>query len=288
MIMTVLPVSKNGSGKLGCRDNYRPFFAGFVLLLLSCFLSVAVSAQTQPVFKVVTNFAGCGGFVTHVFIDVDTKGNQVAGAGFSINFDPTKLTNPVVTLGADAQAAGFTNLGTPPSSASLNFNNVAAGQIGIILDGPPLPTTAGDKRVLVIRFDVAAGAAPGLTPISFGGTPTVRSVTDPQGNLYQPFTSQDGNVMIGGTACNTASDVSIEGRVLTPDGSGLRSAQVILTDSKGVRRSVNTSSLGYYQLDDVRSGETYIIEVTSRRFRFSSRTLTVSDSLTNVDFVGME
>ena len=86
----------------------------------------------------------------------------------------------------------------------------------------------------------------------------------------------------------TAADGIVSGRVLTPEGAGLRGARVTMIDSRGVARVVTTSSLGYYQFDEVETGETYIIGVASRRYRFASKPITISDSLTEVDFVGIE
>ncbi len=80
----------------------------------------------------------------------------------------------------------------------------------------------------------------------------------------------------------------VSGRVLTPDGSGLRNAAVTLTDSQGVVRTATTSSFGFYAFDDVTAGSTYTIAVSSRRYRYASRSLQVNGSLTNVDFVGLE
>jgi hypothetical protein len=85
-----------------------------------------------------------------------------------------------------------------------------------------------------------------------------------------------------------AASVSVSGRVTTPDGRGLRNTTVSLTDSPGVVRTVTTSSFGYYAFDNVRSGENYVVEVTSRSYRFASRTIQVNDNLVDVDFVGLE
>ena len=81
---------------------------------------------------------------------------------------------------------------------------------------------------------------------------------------------------------------SMSGRVTTPSGSGLRNAIVSLTDSNQVTRTVTTSAFGFYTFDQVQVGETYTVNVTSKRYRFSPRQLTVSGQLTNVDFVGQE
>ncbi len=82
--------------------------------------------------------------------------------------------------------------------------------------------------------------------------------------------------------------VTVGGRVSTPTGLGLRNAVVAITDSQGVRRTATTSSFGVYSFDNVQTGGTYIIGVSSKRYRFASRNLLVNDNLTNVDFVGLE
>ena len=235
--------------------------------------------------KVVTLGPGCGGFVGHVIIDLDSEGNEAA-LGFSLNFDPAILSNPHVDLSAYSVSRGFI--------LSVNENNVANGQIGILIDtgGSGIEASPPDRRVVHVAFDVASGSPEGPSPVTFAPNTvplpaTLRSTSDAAGNLL-PTVYQDGSLMIGGSGCTTSAGVSVGGRVMNPDGGGLRSVQVVLTDSKGVRRSVTTSSLGYYQLDNVKAGETYVIAASSRRYRFNSRVLQVADSLTNVDFVGLE
>lgn len=85
-----------------------------------------------------------------------------------------------------------------------------------------------------------------------------------------------------------AIQVSVSGRVTTPSGLGLRNAVVSLIDSNGVRRTATTSSFGIYSFNMVRSGETYTLTVSSKRYRFSPQTPTVTDTVTNVDFTGLE
>lgn len=81
---------------------------------------------------------------------------------------------------------------------------------------------------------------------------------------------------------------SISGRLTTPSGGGLRGATVILGGPGGVSRRVTSSSLGFYQFDDIDAGHTYSISVISKRFRFTPRELQVSGNLADIDFVGVE
>jgi hypothetical protein len=83
----------------------------------------------------------------------------------------------------------------------------------------------------------------------------------------------------------TAANVSVSGRVTTANDNGVRNAIVVLTNSQGESKSTRTGTFGYYRFDEVQAGETYVISVNSKLFQFSPRTISVSDELTDVDFV---
>lgn len=83
----------------------------------------------------------------------------------------------------------------------------------------------------------------------------------------------------------SAANVSVAGRVLTADGRGVRNAIVSLTDSNGNTLTARTTSFGYYHFDDVLSGGTYVISVTSKRYQFAPRSITVADNVTDFDLI---
>ncbi len=119
--------------------------------------------------------------------------------------------------------------------------------------------------------------------MTFGNTPTAQSVSNAQGALLAT-TYQNGNVQIG----STAAGVLLSGRVTTPDGRGVRNATVTLRDADGLTKNVTTSSFGFYTFDNVASGQSYVVGVSNKRYRFASRVVHVTDSLSDIDFVGME
>jgi len=96
---------------------------------------------------------------------------------------------------------------------------------------------------------------------------------------------ETGSYSIALTTANVRSVVS--GRVLNPSGQAVRNAVVTLTDPFGLQRRATTSSFGVYTFNDV-PVDSYVVGVTSKRYRFTPRSLIVTGNLTGIDFVGLE
>lgn len=84
----------------------------------------------------------------------------------------------------------------------------------------------------------------------------------------------------------TAAIVSITGRATTPDGNGIRGVRLVLISPNGVIRSVITSTLGYYAFDGVEVGQTYVLEISSRKYVFANptRIFLLQDHVSGMDF----
>ncbi len=154
---------------------------------------------------------------------------------------------------------------------------------GIIL--LPLLAVAQSGGTFVIQKSVIAGGGGSGS----GGTFTMNGTI---GQSFAGTTSSGGTFDLGGGfwggGAAPAADVTVSGRVLTPDGRGLRNAVVSLIDSLGVRRTATTSSFGLYSFASVRAGDIYIITVTSKRYRFTPRIMPINSSIANLDFFGLE
>jgi len=85
----------------------------------------------------------------------------------------------------------------------------------------------------------------------------------------------------------TAAGVTVEGRVATADGRGIRNARVTMTAPDGTSRAVVTGSFGYFRFADVSAGDIYIFSVSAKRFTFAAPTqvLTVVDNVAGLSFV---
>lgn len=86
----------------------------------------------------------------------------------------------------------------------------------------------------------------------------------------------------------TAAGASIAGRVMLSDGSGIRNAAISITGNSLTQpRIAKTSAFGYFSIDGLAAGETYVVTVNSKRYTFSapSRIVTLTDNIGDVDFV---
>lgn len=218
---------------------------------------------------------GAQGSQVVVSIELDSQGDETS-ASFSLNFDPTILTNPVVALGSGVPAG--TNLG-------VNSNQVATGRLGILVDSTSTYAISPPNRQMVtVTFSIPSGAPLGATPITFVTNPTPLSVSSAMGALL-PTVYQVGTVTV---IEPTVQFVTVGGRVTTPAGQNLRNAIVNLIDSTGARRVATTSSFGLYSFSNVATGQTYTFTITSKRYRFTPRVIDVNGAISNLDFVGLE
>ncbi|MFZ1491253.1 MAG: carboxypeptidase regulatory-like domain-containing protein [Ilumatobacteraceae bacterium] len=214
-----------------------------------------------------------GQTVTMSFV-IDSQGNE-GTVQTSVVFPASILSNPQVALGSGAP--GGSGVGT-------NTSQVAQGRIGVQVFGPN-SYAAGTKQMFTITFNVAPGAAAGTYPVTFSGTPSPQSVSAATGGaILTDVTYQSGNIVIG----TTAAGVEVSGRVTTADGRGLRNATVVITDAAGRRRTTTTGTFGSYRFNDVEAGRSYVMAVTSNRYRFASRVVNIADSLNDVDFMAIE
>ncbi len=120
-------------------------------------------------------------------------------------------------------------------------------------------------------------------PGSRGGPPDGIGLTTIDANeiFYIAFCYE----LSGGT---TAGDGSISGRVVNSYGVGIANARMTVTDAAtGETSTALTSPFGYYTIDNLEVGKFYLLRVAHKRYSFaeSSKTMTLNDSLVDIDFV---
>lgn len=175
------------------------------------------------------------------------------------------------------------NLGLQPNTTyQVRFDNPADYSGAGLLSG--LTRTQANQTSQAGYDDASdSDAANVVNPVgSPAGTfPVITLTTGPEGANNHTFD-------VGfRTAAPLAADATVEGRVMTADGRGIRNVRMTIMLADGTVLTTYTSAFGYYRFDGIPAGETVVMSVNSKRFRFTDPVvlLDVSDSLTDIDFV---
>ncbi len=222
----------------------------------------------------IQNATGIPGQQLTVNVLVDAFGDESA-YGFSLLFNQAILTNPTTAIGtAGGSRLCNTSIAGRINCSIINFpnNNPTSNtdQIGEIAPG-------NDQILLRITFTVAANAPGGATTLTLSN---VNTSDDAAANLT--ITSQNGAITVVGP---TAASVSVGGRVFDPNGNYVSRASLTMTDTQGRTRTAQTNSFGYYHFTEVPAGETYIVSVTHKQFTFSPQIITVTEDLSELNFI---
>lgn len=208
-------------------------------------------------------------------------GNE-SGFGYTLNYNQSIMT-PLVS---GATAVGTTlgtrtcNTTTTPGRVTCSSRTFPGEHPGSSTDQIGEITSGNNQFLLSVTFNVAAGAAPGVTPLTL----TAVSATDDASNGI-PITVTNGTMTVTGP---TAASASVSGRVLTAQGGGLTGVRVTLAGGTlTAPRQALTSSFGYFTFEDIEAGHTYIITVSAKRYGFAQPTQVISvlDNVTDIVFV---
>jgi hypothetical protein len=193
-----------------------------------------------------------------------TTGVDVISYQFILTYDQNILVpqNPAVSV-----------VGTLSENAAVTINQLTPGILNVVVfRANPI---VGAGTLFNFRFTLAPGVmANQESPLT-----------------WQTFQFNEGNPMdatVNGAVHvfgPTAANVGIGGRLLTAYGQPVSNTRVTITDMNGESRSTLSSSLGYYKFEDVEVGQTYLVSVKTRRYRFQPMTVSVSDELTELDLI---
>lgn len=100
----------------------------------------------------------------------------------------------------------------------------------------------------------------------------------------------DRNFSISFSQNAEAPNVSIAGMVKTPQGRGIKGAYIVIRDASTneVVRATYSSTFGYYRLEQIETGRTYVLSIKHRRYLFAlpAQLLELNEDRSGVDFVG--
>ncbi len=220
--------------------------------------------------------------VVGAFFD-DTPGGESAGSAYVFTRSGTVWSQQQHLTASDG--ASIDDFGY---SVAISGNTIVVGAVG---GNTTTGANAGTAYVytrngtLWTEQQELAESDGGAAEDFFGSSVAISGNTVVVGSFFDDIPGIDNT---GAAYIFTTPSVTVGGRVLTPTGLILRNAVVILTDSQNVRRTATTSSFGIYSFDNVIVGETYVLSVASKRFRFAPQISQFSANVSNFDLVGLE
>jgi subtilisin-like proprotein convertase family protein len=233
-------------------------------------VSFNVSGLTGPISNIRVGFTG-----THSYIaDLDVRliapgsvasqdiftyvGNDVSADGDSSDLNGTYVFFDTATGNLWAAAAAVDgNTAVPPGNyKARNVNNEVA-----LLD-PAFANLGNPNGVWILKFNDCTS--------SDTGSVTAATLT---------ITGQSGSQL--------PSALDVAGRVVGPNGFGIKYAVVTITGPGNFKLQTLTNALGYYEFENVPTGVTYTITVTGKRHTFTPRNVPLtSAAAAQQDFVG--
>lgn len=86
----------------------------------------------------------------------------------------------------------------------------------------------------------------------------------------------------------SAGPATVEGRVVTSDGRGIKNALIEVTGGNLTEpRYVITNTFGFYRIPDLESGQSYVFAVRAKKYNFRENPIFISveQDLRGIDFV---
>lgn len=218
-------------------------------------------------------------FVVPISVN-NITGENIIAFQFNIIYDPLVINPFGPNFGCSTTGTLAGNAGQGPT---CNVIMGEEGRLRISVSGASAMTGMG--TVLNLTFKTTMGAMAGqFSPFNFEPGTLFFFRGGPMAGPV-PVTPTNGQINLIGPSSATA---SIAGRVTASDGRGVQNA--VMTISGGnlsSPRTARTASLGYFSVDGLDVGQTYVVTVNSKRFAFAmpSRVISLTDSVSNADFV---
>lgn len=225
----------------------------------------------------------------HVAIFVPDAGSSI---GLALNnnayYQGTATNSRMARRGTDMfdpaveyQAANFNPSATTPST-NFRAHSTLLGAFGNSNDNASFATTTAPPFVSDsdLHIPTAVGG-----PLDGGGA-DVGVVDDIDGDLRGPLPEIGADELVGPTSAN----LPISGRVVTAGGRGLANASVRLEGGPlSDPRTAITNAFGFFVIEGVPAGYTYLISVNSRRFVFAEpvRVITLDDKIGEIVFTAL-
>lgn len=183
--------------------------------------------------------------------------------------------------------------GTGPPSALIQYSINGGSFVDITTVSLSVTAATGGS---VGPIDLSGIAAlqnlPATSTVTFRIVPFGASASGGTFYIFDVAVSTAPDLAVNGTVAPvtpTAADAYISGQVTMAGGRGIQKVRVMISGGDLEEPLYTlTNAFGYYKFENLSVGETYILEVTSRRYSFANPTLVVNlqDNVSGTNFIG--
>lgn len=217
----------------------------------------------------------------------DGTGGGIFNSG-TLNIGNTIIANNIALASPDIHQSGgtLTSVGGNLVSNSNGFPAGTFNQPNDIADVDPLIGALGDNGGIVTTHALLMNSPAingGINSNATDPFDNSQLATDARGTGFsriQSLVVDKGSFELLGA---TAASVLISGKV-TNGKHGIAKARVYLTGQNGEIWMATTNSFGFFAFNEIPSGETYSVNVTSKGYTFAPRVITVIENLSDLDF----
>lgn len=207
--------------------------------------------------------AGVGSVINVPLRLENLRGQTVGSYEFDVEFDPAVIRPEEI-------AAEIT--GTIGDGLTVVSNSPSEGLLKVAVYG--VTPVSGDGVFANLRFR-SIGEVGAKSPLTISGIRFNDGRTD--------VVVANGELMI-----RESEGSSIRGRVVSASGQGIRNTQVLLTRRDGTVTRVTSGSFGNFEFENLTTGETYMISIQSKRYRFAPQSITVADNLAPLEMIALD
>ena len=228
------------------------------------------------------NAGGVTEFDSGSYLAIGFQGNVQANAYMVFYLNTTGRSSITMSYEVSDIDTGSNNAVSPVAlqyriGETGNFTNLPGGFVADATDGPTisgrissrsvlLPAACNNQAQVQVRLITTNAAA-------VDGTSTPDEWIGINNVVISPFAP-------------TAATANVGGQVFSPYGRPLANAMLILSDTSGNTRFARTSVFGYYNFSEVEVGQTYVLEIQSKRFVFPQPTqiISVNEDINSLNF----